>query len=833
MVAGWRPDLAIQAAWNANPNDPAAVPSWSDLTALFLGASGIKRGKQYELDQVQASDPTLDFLDPNEYLNPGNPSSPYAPNLLPERQVLAQAVWPNPASGNHLNTGAQGVSYDPSFESYTTGTRPSWILSIGSGVNPTVQAANPQQGTKSLQYAVTAGGGENGVGLTVPCIPGRQYTDTIYVRQTAANTTQIFIDGGASGTSTTTINAYVRLSVTYTATQPTHNLWVASFTTGTTGTVNVDAIQHEQGSSASAFTTTGSVIYGLLLDYIEDLPSEWDQDTQGYLGLCTMTAVDAFAVLESVDLWTEYRNSVLAKKPDYYWPLDEPNGSTLFAEASGNLGPSLRHVDTGTPASTFTTAANNVPGDVSGNGLQIAGQTNGANCSGALLGPLDGLNPLAVGSNAASWGLTFGGWVTTTDTTTLGHLFGGDSSNQGTTNYPQCLLFGAGTASGQVILNIAGGNPVNGVSITSAAGIGDGKPHLVLGVITQAANSMTCDLWIDGVKSATTTVNVTTTFGSSAPDFRMQWMAVAAAINMDLPSGVTNGTFSHYAIWNRALTTTELGDLWQAGGKGYSGETSGARVTRYLGYGWNGTSAIDTGQSTMGVSTLTAGTSLLAACQSVATTENGNFFIDARGRAVFQSRTTRYLATTPAYTFGENTSGGELPYEGDVRFGFDNVQTYNDVKVNRSGGITAVAADGTSQKQFFRRSFSRDVNTSTDLEATDAANWILASHKTPVQRVDRITLNPVTYPGLWPVVLSLEIGTRVTIKKRSKAANAGAGLTQSGDFFVESIEHTNIDMTNGTWETVLLVSPAASALQPWILGDATYGLLDTTTRLGY
>jgi len=268
MVIATRPDHAVQVAFNADPNDPAAVPTWSNLTSPFLGASGAKRGKQYELDLAQSAQPSLAFLDPNEYLNPGNPSSPYAPNVVPLRQVLWQAMWPNTTVGNLL-AGQLSPVLDPSFESYTNGASLSWVLTNGSGVTPTVTTTNPQQGTKSLTYNVTAGAGTSGVGLTITCIPGRQYTSSLYLRQTAANTTQIFINGDASGTSTATTGAYVRLTVTWTATQPTHQLWVTSTTTGTSGTCNVDAIQHEQAASASAFVTTGPVIYPVLRDYIQ------------------------------------------------------------------------------------------------------------------------------------------------------------------------------------------------------------------------------------------------------------------------------------------------------------------------------------------------------------------------------------------------------------------------------------------------------------------------------------------------------------------------------------------------------------------------------------
>ena len=127
-----RPEWAIQAAFNADPNDPAAVPTWSDLTARVLSASAITRGKQYELDEGRTAEPGINFLDPDEALNPGNPSSPYSPGVVPYRALLWQGHFPNGGTGNLLNAGAQGTVYDPSFESYTVGAAVPWIAAVGS-----------------------------------------------------------------------------------------------------------------------------------------------------------------------------------------------------------------------------------------------------------------------------------------------------------------------------------------------------------------------------------------------------------------------------------------------------------------------------------------------------------------------------------------------------------------------------------------------------------------------------------------------------------------------------------------------------------------------------
>lgn len=838
MVIASRPDVALNVAFNADPNDPAAVPAWSDLTAMFLGADGVDRGRQYELDQTRGAQPTLRFVDRNEYLNADNPSSLYAPNLVPYRPVIWQAMWPNTTVGNLLNTGYganPGLKttngYDPTFESYALSAVPPWIAVVG-GTNPTVNNITPHGGTQALFWTVVGTATVQGVSLLIPCIPGRQYTCSAFVRQTTASTQQISVVGVATGTSTATTAAYVRLTVTFTATQPMHTLQIATTGTAVAGAVVLDDIQHEQAAAASVFTTTGPVIYTVMNDLVERWPSRWDPDSQGFLGLCDATCVDAFAALQATDLSTEVANSILAKKPAYYWKLNEPQGATVFAESSGNGGPSLVRTDAATGAAdAFTTGVNTgIAGDPGGVGIetQTAGTAFVNSPTTVVQAGLNGAG-IALGANVAPYSYTVVMWAARdlsvagddgrtlllmTDHTGKFNAVAGSNFQQRWQVFPSFSQF-----------SINGGHV--GLQVTDSWG--DGKPHLYVAVNSVTSINATVTLYVDGV-------NVGTNTGTLFPGFdvQMDLVEVAGAIFPTTRSAVPgpqHGIYGHCALWNRALTAGEITDLTNAG-KGYKGETSGARISRYLGYSYIGPTVVDAGQSVMGVSVLADSTAALDACQAVTITENGVFWVDGDGNLTFAARTRRYLTTTPTYIFGENTAGGELPYEGDVEFGLDPTLLYNDVQVTNAGGIVAHTTDAASQRRFFKQSYPRDVNLASDLEALDAANYLLNQHKIARVRVSTLTLNPGPNPALWPAVLGIEVGTRVTVKRRSKAANNGAGLTQSRDFFVEQISHSGIDFEAGTWTTTLQLSPVDYS-QVWILGDATYGVLDTTTVLGY
>ena len=798
------PLTVTNVAFVGDPFDANATPTYTDISKRareFTASSG----RQYELDTVQAGEATYVLRDDDEALNPSNPASTYYPNVRPYRQIREQAMWPPTPVGGAVNllVGQISPTIDPTFESYTNGASLSWVLTVGAGVSPTVSTSNPQQGTKSLQYTVTSGGGENGAGFTVTTIPGQQYTASLYLRQTAANTSQIFVNGGAAGTSTSVTGSYQRLTVTFTATSTSHQIWVASFTTPNTGTVNLDALQVEPGTLASTFSSaSGPVIYGMFGGFVERWPSKWNH--KGTFGVAEITAVDGFAILSQQFLQTEYTNAVLAKTPAYYWRLNEPAGATTFAETSGNLGPSLIRYDSKYgAAATFTTGSSTaIAGDPSGAGVLVHSGATTSNSPLTIIqtGLFGTSAPVAIASATTPWSITWAWWIKhdTQAPSTGSPIFGRSTDStitdqggfwQVVSGSPSTMFWGL-------------------TSVTDTWG-GDGKFHLFIGVRTASGGNLVDTLYVDGTQVATTTTPGTFAFGVNT------LIELGADINLGFSRpGLVNATYAHLAIWNRALTTGEITDLWNAG-QGYPSEGSGARVTRYLGYNWTGATAIDTGLSTMGVSTLANDTSILDAVLGVTQAENGVSFVDGSGSITFYSRNRRYLNLTPKWSFGETGS----PYEDDIAFDYDPTLVFNDVRITRSGGVTAVggtlAAQQTSIKRYGKRSQAITVNIASDAEAQDHANWIFYGHADPIQRVATLTLKPSANTALWPVCLGLKIGDRATVRRQTTA-----GYTMNADYFVERIEQHR---KPGEWTFSLQLSPAATQLQPGILDDTTYG----------
>jgi hypothetical protein len=217
------------------------------------------------------------------------------------------------------------------------------------------------------------------------------------------------------------------------------------------------------------------------------------------------------------------------------------------------------------------------------------------------------------------------------------------------------------------------------------------------------------------------------------------------------------------------------------------------------------------------------GQDAVSALQAVVDTEGGAHYVGKDGTVTFRSRSARYNATTPMYVFGENAAAGEWPYE-DCQLDFDSTHLSNAVTVTQeSTGQAFYATDATSTANFFPRTMSRTVNSSSALECQDAANYLLSRYKNPATRVSSIKLHPSATPALWPVCLALELGTRVRIMRR--APNVPATQVEC---FVENIQWDYSD--NGEAFQTLQCSPAD--LTPYSVFSSWHTTLHTTISSG-
>lgn len=253
-----------------------------------------------------------------------------------------------------------------------------------------------------------------------------------------------------------------------------------------------------------------------------------------------------------------------------------------------------------------------------------------------------------------------------------------------------------------------------------------------------------------------------------------------------------------------------------------SAELSGTRVTNILdrpeiNYPL-ATRDIDAGVSTLGAYQVNANTNAAAYLQRVAEAEQGLFFCAANGDLTFTDRVTSTFAS-PVATFADDGSG--IVYQGmdtiyDQKFLFNRVQATTEV------GTVQAADDATSQSEYGIATLSIDnLLLGSDSAALTLAQNLLDIYKEPAYRFDNIQLvvSALSAPNR-DTVLGLEMGDVITVT-RTFATGTPASVT--ADYGIERIVH----QITPDRHVVTLGLYVADIVFPFILNDATFGVLDT------
>lgn len=278
-----------------------------------------------------------------------------------------------------------------------------------------------------------------------------------------------------------------------------------------------------------------------------------------------------------------------------------------------------------------------------------------------------------------------------------------------------------------------------------------------------------------------------------------------------------------------------LADL--AEGSDYPAELVGDRVDRVLdAVGFPAADRVlDVGQSTIEAEVLGPDVKALAHLLDIAESELGIVFVDGQGRFVYHDRHHRIgtpAAYTPDGTFGMS-GGSELDYATVVP-AFTLAPVVNEWLITPSGGTVIVKSDSSSITAYGKRSSARSPKVVSVNDCTAQAEYLLAQTKEPALRFERLELRPgrlaagTLQNDLFAQALGREIGDRIQVKVRPP----GAGYTITQDCYIETIEHA---IAPGDWMTAFGLSAVdptvATGAGYWILGDTTYSVLGTTTRL--
>ena len=102
------PTITVEVAVDTDPGD---TPVWTDVTAQHI-SSVIRRGRNHELDKVEAATCRTRLRDPDGDFDSTNLASPHYPGVRPMRRMRIRGTW-------------QGVTYDR-FNGYIEAYPRSW-----------------------------------------------------------------------------------------------------------------------------------------------------------------------------------------------------------------------------------------------------------------------------------------------------------------------------------------------------------------------------------------------------------------------------------------------------------------------------------------------------------------------------------------------------------------------------------------------------------------------------------------------------------------------------------------------------------------------------------
>ena len=253
-----------------------------------------------------------------------------------------------------------------------------------------------------------------------------------------------------------------------------------------------------------------------------------------------------------------------------------------------------------------------------------------------------------------------------------------------------------------------------------------------------------------------------------------------------------------------------------------AGQLSGARVNNLLdAISWpTSMRDIDAGQTTMQADPGTARTAL-AACQTVATSEYGAFYVDAAGSFVFQDRalTSSSIGGTPT-VFSDSATPGILYF--DAAWVLNDVLVYNQANITRTGGTTQTTSNATSITKYFLHSYTQtDLLMQTDAVALEYGRSYVASRAETTVRCDQLVLDLYTenYNTGIIAALSLDFFDPITII-----------TSQPGNSTLEkTLQIFGVGMTISPNKWRVNFTTLEPIIDAFIIGSSQYGILSTST----
>jgi hypothetical protein len=268
-----------------------------------------------------------------------------------------------------------------------------------------------------------------------------------------------------------------------------------------------------------------------------------------------------------------------------------------------------------------------------------------------------------------------------------------------------------------------------------------------------------------------------------------------------------------FRLFNLANITTVTGQA--------NGDDTGERIGKILDTVSfpNSMRTIDTGDSLCQADPATTRTALNAIVNAEFS-EQGAFYMDSEGQAVFKNRTA--VVASAGGTPIEFNQTGDIPYK-NLTFAFDDKLIINQATITRIGGTAQFAEDAGSVATYFPHSVNyNDLVVQTDTDANNIARIYVATRSDTTIRIDSMQvdlLDPAVPTG---TMLAMDYFQNVDI---SNIQPDGSTITKN-----LQVQGLAWDITpNRMLCTVTTLEPITDG---FIIGNTTYGVLGDDI-LGY
>jgi hypothetical protein len=555
-------------------------------------------------------------------------------------------------------------------------------------------------------------------------------------------------------------------------------------------------------------TPSGGTIRSIFFGFIEQWPQSYSWPNESTV---SVTASDAFKVLNEFKLPSYWNTTILAAAPTAWYPLADFNGSFYAFEVAKWTATSAQWMSSTANVNSYCTPGEALLADDPATSSSFDGQK--------ILQIVD-----RISSGASSW--TAEMWIQTTETTT---------GNYGIWNH---LNFIHGGSCGLVV---SGGNATivaqfghRGTSSTMTTKnaqitVNDGKPHHVALVYqSDASFGNTFNLYVDG-QLATVSSGFTDVVENNYSFMTLGFPINKSATASNNFPNYFKGSIQHLTVYSGVmLTAADVLAHYQIGAGTYlQGTRTDERITFLADLADWMTDGLDlnTGDSTvLGVQVF--GKGLLDALKEVEAAEQGRLFMSVDGKIRFIDRNAEGSGTfiTSQATFSDNPGVGEIKYS-DIVLTYDDRYIFNEITVTQPNGTFYTESDSTSQGKYFKRTLKIDNFIADDGYYTaNTAIYKIQQYKDPKMRIDQMSVNARRAVAYQSPCVTLDIGDRITVERTPQ--DVGAQIVKT--LIVEGVKHS---ITPENWVVTFNTAPTLQNA-PFVLDSATLGVLDTNI-LGY